>query len=89
MRWIILMTPCTAFCCFLPQYAVMDEEGIQEGTQHTPLWNTSVQGDVGKCVIFLTSDYVAVVGQEVQNFVQQKESFKPCLKYEEGVLPPE
>ena len=35
----------------VPGHAVVVEQGVQEGTEHSPLWSSSVEDQRGRCVV--------------------------------------
>jgi hypothetical protein len=54
----------------VPGHAVMSEQGVQEGTEHTPMRGPCDEDQRGECVV--TYPYhLGAVRQEVQNLVAE------------------
>ena len=52
----------------VPGHAVMSEQGVQEGTEHTPLRGPRVEDQRGRCTY---PYYLGLARQEIQNPVAE------------------
>ena len=77
----LLPIGCLMYCCVIckfndgfgvvPGRAVMNEQGVQEGTEHAPMRGPSVEDEHGECVV--TYPYhLGAVRQEVQDPVAEE-----------------
>ena len=54
----------------MPGCAVMSEQGVQEGTEHAPLWGPRVEDQRSGCVVSYLH-HLGAVHQEVQDPIAQ------------------